>query len=184
MRKILILTILLLGCEDIFDNPYVGREITYHIPKNENKSLERGINVKVGRTTKFRFRFRNIVIPKDSAIHKLYGFSDSFSPHLENSVREGWRFRADSTIDIFAYSRIDGHTYKKFLGNILPNVWYEAEVNIRKWGYNYKLSDIWYTRADRTDRWLLGFRYRLFPYYEDEFGNGAPTPVKIDIYEY
>lgn len=169
----------LMSCEILpFDHPYKETYRGYVIEKGDNHAKNRGVLTFNGHTMKFDFRFfPNVIHTQDSAIHKLYGFSDLSQ---KNSMRIGWRVRQDETIDIFAYWHKDGKFGYKWLGNTVADVENHAELKIRDDHFVFEFEG----REYRMKGEIHGIKHRLFPYYEDGKGRGAPQKMTFYIYEY
>lgn len=181
MRKFVWLIFLFAGCND-FLNVWEG----YIIESGSHYSHRSGLPPRVanlfdGRHLTFQaIFFKNCIYAGDSAINKLYGFTDCNSTVHENSVRFGWRVRADSTIDIFAYHYIDGSRYWHFMGNTCPNKADDYEIWAKGHDYYFRFNEKEFVTY-RSKSCVHGIRERLFPY----FGGSATAPhqMQIEIYE-
>lgn len=179
MKKILII-FFLTSCQVLpFDHPYKETYRGYEIHKGDNYSKNRGFLSFNGHTLNFDFiLFPNTIhIPKDSAIHKIYGFSDL---SMNNSMRIGWRVRQDSTIDLFAYWHKDGRFGDKWLSNTRADVENKAQLKVRDDKFIFTVNGNSYEIKGSIN----GLKHRLFPYYEDGKGMGAPHKMTFYIYEY
>lgn len=184
MKYLSLLLIFLLGlltnCEVLpFDHPYKGTYRGYVIEKGDNYCKDRGLLTFNGHTLEFDFRFLSNVIhtPKDSAVHKVYGFSDF---DQKNSMRIGWRMRQDSTIDVFAYWHKNGKLGYKWLGNTVVEVENHATLKVREDYFIFEFQG----RTHRMKGSINGIKHRLFPYFEDGKGKGAPHRMVFYVYEY
>lgn len=189
MKKLFIIPLIaLLGCDQLEkfalpDHAYKNTVVLHTIEKGAHKSNNRGPSPVNGDGVKFNFNFQEVAIPKDSAIQKLYGLSDSFSHHLKYSPRIGFRVRQDSTIDIFAFWHMDGKFSQQYLGTVNLYDWHYAAVEIERDFYEFRFNEKVFRVYGRTKDWLWGFKYRLFPNYDDGEGNGAPGRTAIAIEE-
>lgn len=180
---------LLIGCADhdtffaVPQHRYKGVVTLHVIEKGAHKSNERSPSLVAGDGVRFNFNFQEVCAPKDSAIQKLYGLSDSFSNHTNYSPRLGWRVRKDSTIDIFAFWHLDGKFAQKWIGNVSRYDWHYGAVEIERKFYEFRLDEKVIRIYGRDKDWLKGLKYRLFPYYDDGEGGGAPGRVAIAIEE-
>jgi len=207
--------LLLIGCADhdtffaLPNHRYKGTVYLHVIEKGAHKSNERTPSLVAGDGVRFNFNFQEVCAPKDSAIQKLYGLSDSFSSHLKWSPRVSFRTRQDSTSDIFAFAHMDvdtveisvnnGVKFKKATKNGFVDVWmgnvplnekigddfvfrYGA-CEIERDFYEFRFDDKVVRIYGRTKKWLWGLKYRLFPNYDDGEGGGAPGRVSIAIEE-
>jgi len=161
---------------------YKGTAVLHVIEKGAHKSNERGPSLVAGDGVRFNFNFQEVPLPIDSATQKMYGLSDSWSHHLRYSARFSFRVRNDSTVDLFAYLRIDGDIVEHWLGNVSLNEWHYGAVEIEKDFYEYRLDEKVF-RFDRPNKSRLGPKYRNFTWYEDGKGGGAPGRVAIMIEE-
>ena len=208
MKKYIPFLFLLIGCADhdtFFAVPHHRYKsvVTLHvIEKGAHKSNERSPSLIAGDGVRFNFNFQEVCAPKDSAIQKLYGLSDSFSNHLKWSPRIGFRTRQDSTSDVFAFAHMDvdtveisvnnGVRFKKatkngfvdvWMGNVHLNDFRYGAVEIERDFYEFRFDDKVVRIYGRTKSWLRGLKYRLFPYYDDGEGGGAPARSAIAIEE-
>lgn len=172
------LLLLFFGCND-FLNTWEG----YVIEKGAHYSHRSGMPPRLaslfdGRHLLFQAQFfKNcIYAPLDSSINKLYGFTDCNSLVHSNSVRFGWRVRADSTIDLFAYWYRDKKLGYHFLGNTKINTSDEYEIWAKQDEYYFRFNDVEFT-TERTKECVHGIRERLFPY----FGGTDPAPQQMQI---
>lgn len=179
--KYLWLIFLFAGCND-FLNTWEGYLIERGSHYSHRSGLPPGVaNLFDGRHLTFQAMFfKNCIYVGDSAINKLYGFTDCNSTVHENSVRFGWRVRADSTIDIFAYHYIDGSRYWHFMGNTCPNKADDYEIWAKGHDYYFRFNEKEFITY-RSKSCVHGIRERLFPY----FGGSATAPhqMQIEIYE-
>ena len=189
MKKIIFLSLILSACQYLehpFDHPIKETYNGYTIKKGKNHSSYRQVWPFKGHGMKFDFRFLGSVIhtPKDSSVHKLYGFSDN-THHSKNSIRLGWRMRQDSTIDLCTYIRIDGDLQpQRWIANINVEEEHTAQLRITDNSYIVIVDEKRVEIPGRTKKWLWGFKYRLYPYFEDGQGNGTPHDMTFYIYEY
>lgn len=190
MKKLIFLIplIALLGCDQlekfaIPDHAFKNTVVLHVIEKGAHKSNSRGPSPVKGDGVRFNFNFQEVCQPKDSAIQKLYGLSDAFSHHMQFSPRIGFRVKQDSTIDIFAFWHFDGKFAQQWLGTVNRYEWNYAAVEIEKDFYEFRLNEKVLRVNGRTKDWLWGFKYRLFPYYDDGEGQGATGRVAIAIEE-
>ena len=175
--------IFLLGCSD-FLNTWDG----YLIPKGDHYSHRSGMGPRIvslfdGRHLHFSVQFTKscIYVRPDSAINKLYGFTDCNSTVHENSARFGWRVRPDSSIDLFAYWYLDSRMNWKWLGNTKIFIANDYEIWAKGDEYYFRFNEREF-RTYRSKRCVHGIRERLFPYFG---GNGtAPQDILILIYEW
>ena len=185
-RRHLFLLLFIFGCDSLpIDHPFKGTFNGYVINKGDNNCDNLSLIPYDGNSLKFRFRFLGDVLhtPKDSAIQKLYGMSDYGSFHHNNSVRIGWRMRQEGTIDIFAYYYVDGKMGYTFLGNVELETEFDVELKIHDDEYIFIFREK-LIKVKRSKSLKIGPRYRLFPYYEDGKGRGAPREMTFYIYEY
>ncbi len=185
MTKYLLLLVLM-ACDSLpFNHPTIGTYNGYVIERGDNHSSGRNPGVVLGDKLKFEFRILGnaIHVPGDSAIQKLYGMSDYGSSHINNSLRIGWRMRQDSSVDVFAYWHVDGKFGYKYIGRTEVETPELCELEIREDWYIFRFHDIPY-RCRRGKNLEMGPKYRLFPYFEDGNGHGAPHRMTFYIYEY
>ncbi len=178
--KYIFLLVVLAGCEILpFDHPYKDTYRDYEIKKGNNHASNRGLLTFNGRTMKFKFiLFSNCFYEaKDSAIHKVYGFSDLTQ---KNSMRVGFRAKQDNTIDLFAYWHVDGKFGYQWLGNTELDVENHAELKVRDNRFIFEINGNTYERKGNIN----GLKHRLFPYFEDGKGRGAYHRMLFYIHEY
>lgn len=185
MKNIALLLFLLTSCNLMpFDHPIIDSYNGYEIKKGNNHASNRIFIPKDGNVLNFDAIFFPSAMydAKDSAIHKLYGFTDVNSIVHKNSARIGWRCNNRGTIDIFAYYYVSGKLGYKYLGETLPDV--ENKYRIVASGNHYEFTMNERTiRVKRSKDSEKGVRTRLYPYFEDGKGKGAPHDMTFYIYE-
>ncbi len=182
--RYIILLLLLSACDRIAlpDHRYKGTAVLHVIEKGAHESNERSYSPVSGGGVKFNFNFQEAPLPLDSALQKIYGLSDSWSNHLKYSARLAFRVRKDSTVDIFAYWHMNSDIEQQWLGNINLYEWHYGAVEIERDIYEFRLDEKVF-RIKRDNKSVWGAKYRLFPYYEDAEGKGAPERTAITIEE-
>lgn len=177
LSKVLIL-FFLVGCND-FLNTWDG----YVIEEGAHYSHRDGMPPRVaslfdGRHMDFDASFTPscIYVPEDSSINKLYGFTDCNSLVHQNSARFGWRVRADSSIDLYAYWYMSGMRGDHYMGNTKVNNVDQYEIWALQDYYYFRFNDKEYTTY-RSKRCVHGVRERLFPY----FGGTPVAPHRMII---
>ncbi len=187
MRLLILFGLLLLvGCSEDFPfalpgKHYKGTAILHTIHTGAHKSDQRVPTLVSGDGVKFNFNFQEVCKPVDSAIQKLYGLSDGLN-HMKNSARFGFVVKQDSSIDIFPFWHSDGNFHQQWMGTVHLYEWHYATVEIEKEFYEFQLDDK-VIRFPRLRNHMGPFDYRLFPFYDDGNGHGAPGPVRIMIEE-
>lgn len=181
---VILTAFILSGCENFAlpDHRYKGTVILHTIEKGDHKSNNNGPSLVNGDGVKFNFNFQEGCAPKDSAIQKLYGLSDAFKHHLKYSARFGFRVRQDSTIDIFAFIHSEGDFTQHYLATVALHEWNYAAIEIEKDFYEFRLNEK-IVRMPREKNLRWGLKYRLFPFYDDGEGQGAPGRVSVAIEE-
>lgn len=177
LSKVLIL-FFLIGCND-FLNTWDG----YVIEKGAHYSHRDGMPPRVvslfdGRHLLFDAQFDKSCIyePLDSSINKLYGFTDCNSQVHSNSVRFGWRVRADSSIDLLAYWYLNGIMSNHYMGNTKPDRVDNYEIWALQDAYYFRFNEKEFSTY-RSKRCVHGIRERLFPY----FGGTPVAPHRMII---
>lgn len=112
-------------------------------------------------------------------INKLYGFSDCATQHHANSARFGWRWNGKS-VDILAYTYIDGKRQSKMLGVSELNKEYSYALTINRHEYIFEFNgqQVKMPRYCDTD---IASGYLLYPYFGGD--EAAPHDVSIFIRE-
>lgn len=118
-------------------------------------------------------------------VNKLFGFSEGF--HHWNSARIGWRCLDGKTIELLAYSYIDGVRTIKHIMSCKPNNWVFCNIQNQDSKYIFKV----FTSKDKIATVVIDknpkrsfyslfklFIYNLYPY----FGGKIPSPKNMNIY--
>jgi hypothetical protein len=69
------------------------------------------------------------------------------------------------------------------MGNVSRYDWHYGAVEIERKFYEFRLDEKVIRIYGRDKDWLKGLKYRLFPYYDDGEGGGAPARSAIAIEE-
>lgn len=197
-------TFILFGCDTQFAIPdkrfKAGNATQYTIFQGENYSNNRGPNIHNGRTLIFDVMFETNIIytPKDSAYHKVYGLSDNFAHHLDNSARLAFKVYnpIDSLIYLYAYWYFDGILCAKIVNGKLvkgqpilisvvkPSEYNRIKIKIERDRYMFWVNDeLKHIAEGRTKKGLWGIHYRNFFYFEDGEKEGAPHRMDLFIDE-
>lgn len=115
-------------------------------------------------------------------INKIYGLSDSWSHHQDDSVRLGWRFNA-GVIDLFAYCYVNGLRESKYICSINPydKQKHRASVEIRQEEYLVIADGHFASISRKCTKGIRGPKYKLFPYFGGD--ETAPQDIEIEIVE-
>jgi hypothetical protein len=109
--------------------------------------------------------------------NKLYGFSDCFDSHTENSARFGWR-DLGGKIEIRAFTHKDGRFSSVPIKTIEPNHIYAASISLspdrRSYLYEFDGTQVSMERGCDQDR---AQGYHLQPY----FGGNQVAPHEVRI---
>ena len=152
---------------------------TYTIQKGDHRSINAFEFVSA---SKFHFEvifdssaiYQTIEKANQADINKLYGFSDCFSSHQENSARFGWRWYKGN-LELLAYCYVNGERTSKLISKIDLNRSYLCEIDIQDNKYIFRLND----EVREITRACTGssFGYKLYPY----FGGDERAPHNISI---
>lgn len=153
----------------------------FTISKGEHRSTS---SIQLVNTNRLRFRaifdssaiYKNTKAENQADINKLYGFSDCFSAHQENSARFGWRWY-QGNLEIFAYCYYRGERISQLIGTIELDRSYIYEIEMQESKYIFRLND----RIKEIKRNCRGrsFGYKLYPYFGGD--EVAPQEIKIKI---
>ncbi|MDX2306361.1 MAG: hypothetical protein NW226_26365 [Microscillaceae bacterium] len=152
---------------------------TYIIRQGTHRSVN---SFEFVNSTQFRFEviFDSSAVyktrnPENQAdINKLYGFSDCFSSHQENSTRFGWRWY-QNRLELHAYCYKNGERISEFITAIDLHRAYICEINLSEQKYIFKLNGV--TREVPRTCAGNGLGYKLYPY----FGGDETAPHDIII---
>lgn len=109
-------------------------------------------------------------------INKLYGFSDSNSPHHQFSARFGWNWSRDS-LRLFAYTYNNAVRESKEIGTVQIGAVNNCSIKVTQSTYIFTLNG----KPVTTSRSATGTKavgYRLYPY----FGGDETAPHTINIW--
>ena len=152
---------------------------TYTIQKGNHRSINAFEFVN---TNQFRFEvifdstaiYQTKTKSNQADINKLYGFSDCFSSHHDNSARFGWRWYQEN-LELFAYCYVNGKRVSELIDQIDLNRSYICEIDIQSNKYIFKVNNI--VREVSRSCNGNGFGYKLYPY----FGGDETAPHDIFI---
>ena len=114
-----------------------------------------------------------------TAINKLYGFSDCLTVHHDNSARFGWTWNLVTLkIDLWAYTYANGGAFHDvYIGSINPNETHQYEIQTSGLTYLFLLDGVQVAVAERGCSDAVANGYRLYPY----FGGVETAPHAITI---
>ena len=114
-----------------------------------------------------------------TAINKLYGFSDCLTAHHDNSARFGWNWNLNTLkIDLWAYTYANGGTFHDaYVGSVGPNETHQYEIKTSGLTYLFLLDGVQVAEAERGCSDAVANGYRLYPY----FGGVETAPHTITI---
>jgi hypothetical protein len=178
MKKIVLILIILVGCE-----LKVGyRQNYFRVEKGEHKFKPVRVLQTSYRTLSWKAMFRDNCwydaeqFPAYDRLdlNKLYGIT-SARIH-QNSARIAWRAEKDSVIAIYAYWYINGKRDMLRLGETNTSVFDYYRVRVKDNKYVFQFNDSYHT-VEGVDKnfWLNS--YRTYPY----FGGNQPSPHFMEI---
>jgi hypothetical protein len=157
------------------------------IHKGDHYSTPRQVSTFRGPSLKFKARFDESAIydlgdDKDQLdTSKLYGSSDCFSPHTENSARFGWRWhKTKNELQIIAFTHVNGEFFSEQIGVAKLHAVYDYEIKLSedKSSYLFIFDGKTLTRPRGCQKKFME-GYKLYPYFG---GNEkAPQDIKIKI---
>lgn len=96
------------------------------------------------------------------ATNKLYGFSDCFSQHHENSARFSWKWN-ENRLQINMYCYADTKVTSKYLTDIQLNKAYTYNIRVKRNYYIFTLNGVTDSLKRGCECDCVG--YQLYPYF-------------------
>jgi hypothetical protein len=179
LLKLMLLGVFLTGFSSMAKAQSEDDFTEYLIEKGEQRATF-GFDIVSTSTFKFKCKFDKSAQyktqnPENQAdINKLYGFSDCYSSHQENSARFGWRWYQNK-LEIHAYCYVNGERVSEFISAIEPEKIYAYEIERTDKSYIFKLGSVIKEIKRGCQGQSLG--YKLYPF----FGGDETAPQKIKI---